>query len=463
MHLLPATTRCLCSLLSIFCLSLDSYANTSANKPNIILIFVDDMGYGDPGCYGSSLVPTPNIDSLTEPCIRFTQGYSISPVCGPSRVGLLSGMQPSRIGVYWNPDMGAVKMPTAHQILPQALKAAGYNTGLVGKWNLNNPAWDPMPASDYFDQTYDVMVWEGDYWPNENGVYKGVDDRNYGSSKQSGIWGPAKVDDEYLTDRLTRHACEFIRKQKDKPFFLMLSYNAPHSPLHGKREYKEKLQHIESEALQLYASMVLAIDDGVGLVLDALNESQITENTMVLFISDNGPATTRFKGMPKTWPRGELLGSTAGLRGHKGTYYEGGIRVPFIIQWPSVIQKAITCEQVVTTLDLFPTLCTIAGAKTNQQMYVDGHDITSTFMMENTALEERILFWISDQAGAVRQGDWKLVYDKNDGEQLFNLGKDPYESQDLWQQEPKIAHQMSTALQRLQAELPPPVTPRKSR
>jgi arylsulfatase A-like enzyme len=173
MHPLPSITRCLWSTLTLLCLSADSYANTSATKPNIVLIFVDDMGYGDPGCYGGSLVPTPKIDSLTEPGIRFTQGYSISPVCGPSRVGLLSGMQPSRIGVYWNPDMGAVKMPKGHQVLPQALKTAGYSTGLVGKWNLNNPGWDPMPAGDYFDQTYDVMVWEGDYWPNENGAYKG--------------------------------------------------------------------------------------------------------------------------------------------------------------------------------------------------------------------------------------------------------------------------------------------------
>lgn len=463
MHQLPATIRCLWSLLTLLCLSVDVYGNTSAAKPNIVLIFVDDMGYGDPGCYGGSLVPTPNIDSLTEPGIRFTQGYSVSPVCGPSRVGLLSGMQPSRIGVYWNPDMGAVKMPKGHQVLPQALKAAGYTTGLVGKWNLNNPGWDPMPAGDYFDQTYDVMVWEGDYWPNENGAYKGVDDRNYGSSKQSGIWGPAEAGDEYLTDRLTRHACEFIREQKDNPFFLMLAYNAPHSPLQGKREHQEKLLHIESDALQLYASMVLAIDDGVGQMLGALNESQITENTMVLFISDNGPATTRFKGMPEAWPRGELLGSTAGLRGHKGTYYEGGIRVPFIIQWPSTIPQAITCEQAVTTLDLLPTLCAVAGAKPDQQMYVDGHDITPTFSPENPALAERTLLWMSDQAGAVRQGDWKLVYDADDGEQLFNLGKDPAESQDRWQQEPEIARRLKATLGQLQAEVPPPITPRKSR
>jgi arylsulfatase A-like enzyme len=167
--------------------------------------------------------------------------------------------------------------------------------------------------------------------------------------------------------------------------------------------------------------------------------------------------------MPEAWPRGELLGSTAGLRGHKGTYYEGGIRVPFIIQWPSAIPQAITCEQAVTTLDLFPTLCAVAGAKTNQQMYVDGHDITPTFSPENPALAERTLLWMSDQAGAVRQGDWKLVYDADDGEQLFNLGKDPAESQDRWQQEPEIARRLKAALSQLQAEVPPPITPRKSR
>ena len=151
-------------------------------RPNIILIFVDDMGYGDPGCYGGALVKTPNIDALADGGIRFTQGYSISPVCGPSRVGLLTGMQPSRIGVYWNPDMGAVRLPQGHALLPEALKAAGYRTGIVGKWNLSNPSWDPMPVLRYFDQAYDTMVWEGDYWPDASGNYHGGEDGKYGSS-----------------------------------------------------------------------------------------------------------------------------------------------------------------------------------------------------------------------------------------------------------------------------------------
>jgi arylsulfatase A-like enzyme len=151
------------------------------------------------------------------------------------------------------------------------------------------------------------------------------------------------------------------------------------------------------------------------------------------------------------------------LRGHKGTYYEGGIRVPFIIQWPSAIPKAITCEQAVTTLDLLPTLCAVAGAKPDQQMYMDGHDITSTFLPGNTSLPERTLLWMSDKAGAVRQGDWKFVYNADDGEQLFHLGEDPSESQDRWQHEPELARRLKASLSQLQAEVPPPITPRKSR
>lgn len=437
-------------------------ARAEPTKPNIILIFVDDMGYGDPGCYGGSLVPTPHIDALAATGLRFTQGYSISPVCGPSRVGLLSGLQPSRLGVYWNPDMGAVRMPESHPILPEALRTAGYITGLVGKWNLNNPSWDPMPAHNYFDHSYAVMVWEGDYWPDEQGRYKGVDDRNYGSSKQSGLWGPNRAGDEYLTDRLSRHACEFIAEQKDNPFFLMLAYNAPHSPLHGKRAHRNQLEHIQSEALKLYASMVLSVDEGVGRVLETLESGGIRENTLVLFISDNGPALTHFKGMPPSWPRGELLGSTAGLRGNKGTFYEGGIRVPFILNWPAVMTEPRVNHSPITTLDLYPTLCAIAGTKPRSHTQLDGLDL-SPLILKQAHLTDRRLLWFSGDSGAVRDGNWKFYFSPKDGASLFNLDQDPGETNDRSAEAPEIATQLATYIEAWREQIPPPVTPREPR
>ena len=245
------------------------------------------MAYGDASCYGGDLIETKNIDKLANKGIRFTSAYSISPVCGPSRVGLLTGTYPGRYGVYWNPDMGGLKLSDKRPILPIQLKKAGYNTAIVGKWNLNNPIWNPMPVNKYFDFYTNTMVWESDYWPDSSGNYHGVNDDKYGSSKKNNIWGPTSKGDIYLTDLLTQNACDFIEKHHSTPFFLYLSYNAPHSPLQGKLSHKKRLSHINSEALKLYASMLMAVDEGVGQVLDTLNRKEIINNTIIIFLSDN--------------------------------------------------------------------------------------------------------------------------------------------------------------------------------
>ena len=436
-------------------------AHSSEPRPNLILIYVDDMGYGDLGCYGGDLVETPNIDSLAETGICFTQGYSISPVCGPSRVGLLTGMQPSRIGVYWNPDMGSVRVPSGHQLLSELMKSVGYTTALVGKWNLNNPSWNPMPAKRYFDYVYDEMVWEGDYWPNNKGAYHGVEDGKYGSSKTNDIWGPLKEGDEYLTDRLSRHACEFVSVQSNQnPFFLYLSYNAPHSPLQGKSEHLSNLSHIASEPLCLYASMLLSIDEGVGDLLDTLEDYAIREDTVILFVSDNGPARTTFKGMPKHWQRGEMLGSTAGLRGYKGTFYEGGIRVPFILSWPRKINTTIKTSYPVTTLDIMPTLSSLAGACLDNQHAVDGLDLSPIIAKASKITESRTLLWFDGSSGAVRRGDWKLVYNRQGERELFNLRTDPMEQENQSASNREILDQMSKYYSYWAQQVPPPVTPR---
>ena len=456
----PSVTPKTYLFVSLFFVSLLN-AHSSGLRPNIILICVDDMGYGDLSCYGGGLVETPNVDSLAESGIRFTEGYTVSPVCGPSRVGLLTGMQPSRIGVYWNSDMGAVRVPRGHQTLSELMKSAGYTTALVGKWNLNNPAWNPMPAKRYFDYVYDEMVWEGDYWPNKNGAYHGVEDGKYGSSKTNNIWGPLEEGDEYLTDRLSRHACEFVSAQtKQNPFFLYLSYNAPHSPLQGKSEHLSELSHIDSEPLRLYASMILAIDEGVGDLLYTLEGNMLRENTVILFVSDNGPARTTFKGMPEHWPRGEMLGSTAGLRGYKGTFYEGGVRVPFVLSWPHKIDTAITSNYPVTTLDITPTLSTLAGASLDHQRAVDGLDLSLLFSKMPEFMEPRTLLWFAGTSGAVRAGDWKLVHNRKGEHELFNLRTDPMEQEDLSTSNSDKFEQMSNFYSDWAQQVPPPVTPR---
>jgi arylsulfatase A-like enzyme len=372
-------------------------------------------------------------------------------------------MQPSRIGVYWNPDMGAVRLPQGHALLPEALKAAGYRTGIVGKWNLSNPSWDPMPVLRYFDQAYDTMVWEGDYWPDASGNYHGVEDGKYGSSKTNAIWGPIHDGDEYLTDRLTRHACTFIAQDaEEEPFFLYLAYNAPHSPLQGRADHLPLLSAIESEAQRLYASMVLAVDEGVGQVVRELERQKIMENTLVLFISDNGPAVTSFKGLPEHWPRDEMLGSTGGLNGKKGTYFEGGIRVPFILHWPAQVEDAFVYDSPVTTLDLFPTLCAIAGTKPSAKTRLDGVNLVPFLLPNQSTLPDRTLLWFSGPSGAVRRGDWKLLFDQDSAPQLYNLEQDPKETMDLAEDESVVVKELSAVVREWRQQVPPPVTPREN-
>jgi arylsulfatase A-like enzyme len=448
------------SLITIFNLNL--YSDNPL--PNIILIFVDDMAYGDASCYGGKLVETKNISRLANQGIQFTQAYSISPVCGPSRVGLMSGTYPGRFGIYGNPDMGAVQIPKDRPILPIQLKKAGYTTGLIGKWNLNNPSWNPMPPENYFDFVENTMVWEGDYWPNSLGHYHGVNDNKYGSTKKNNIWGPTSKGQIYLTDLLSKNACEFIDKNSEKPFFLFLSYNAPHSPLQGKLTHKASLKHIDSEALRLYASMLLSIDEGIGQILDRLESNGISRNTMTIFLSDNGPARTNFKGLPIDWPKNQLLGSTSGLRGHKGNYFEGGIRVPFIISWPEIIPAGQSSNELISSLDIFPTLSEIANISLPEKHKFEGISLLP-ILKGNVNLNKRApLFWaggrIGKNTGAVRIGDWKLVINHYGEDFLFNIQEDPKETTDLKNKFPKSYSKLKLFFTETLATLPEPVTNR---
>ena len=434
----------------------------------MVMILIDDLGYGDPGCYGGGEIATPNIDALASEGVRFSRGYTASPVCGPSRVGLLTGKQPSQLGVQWNPDMKDVRLAPGQLLLPEALKAAGYHTVHVGKWNINQPVKQNLPATDFFEKSYDEMAWAADYWPDEHGNYTGVEDDNFGSSRENGIWGPLREGDEYLTDRLTRLAREALVESREKQFFLFLAYNAPHSPLQGKLVHLPLLTRIQGEAKKLYASMVTAVDDGVGEVVQTLGELQLQNKTLVIFISDNGPALTNFHGMPDDWPRDEILGSTGGLAGAKGTFYEGGIRVPFIFKWPGVWPRRIAYDAPITTLDLFPTLLAIAKApEVAEGITLHGADLSgSIFSMSAMATSSsppppRNLLWYAGSAGAVMRDDYKLIFENYSLVRLYNVADDPAESVDLAATEPDLAQQLWRVVEEWRLEIPPPIQPRE--
>ncbi|MBH54133.1 MAG: sulfatase [Opitutaceae bacterium] len=434
-----------------------SVSETSlGSRPNIILIFVDDLGYGDPGCYGGTLVPTPNMDSLAREGVQFTDGYVTAPLCAPSRSGLLSGAYQQRFGMQWNPDLGEGRyaVPDGHKLMPQALAEAGYTTGIVGKWNM------PHKAADFFDEVSDEMHFVGNYFPEADGRYAGVDGVTplpYAEWQHD--WGPDLPSDEYLTDRLSRHAVDFVRRHRDKPFFLYLAYNAPHSPFQAKHEHNKQFKEINPEPLRLYAGMVAAIDEGMGQILKALRDEGLDERTLIAFVSDNGPdwADARYANWSEEWPNGILMGSAGPLAGNKAMFLEGGLRVPFILRWPGKIQAGQVYREPVMSFDLYPTFCAAAGTTVPPHTTCDGVDLLPYLDGSRLGSPHEILFWKADGMGAVRKGDWKLIVNPTEPlRQLFNLKEDIGETRDMAKEKPELLASLLAAYTKWTDTLPPP-------
>jgi arylsulfatase A-like enzyme len=410
----------------------------SKDQPNIVMILVDDLGYGDVGCYGGENIPTPNIDRLATEGVRFTDAHVMCSVCGPSRVALLTGRYQQRMGVYWNPDLWHQYTwgpPDSILLLPQVMKKAGYVTGHIGKWNITPEA---LP---YVDECYDLMNWKGAYYPNDTGVYLGVDGPGFRIEPNG--WGPPKPGVEYLTDRLTRHAIEFIENHQAEPFFLYLAYNAPHTPLQADIKYKEIFKDLKDEPNRVYAGMVSSIDENIGKILVKLAELDLDQNTMVVFTSDNGPANWRWYdlGWPEDWPL-TLIGSAGMLRGYKAQRYEGGHREPFIIRWPAELKPGQVYTKTTSTLDLFPTFYSVTGVQIEENLYLDGVNLIPYIKGEKENAPHDTLFWMIHNQGAVRAGNWKLFIESDTSMQLYNLMEDLSERNDLAIQYPDIVKQL---------------------
>ncbi|MDO8539625.1 MAG: sulfatase-like hydrolase/transferase [Opitutaceae bacterium] len=438
-------------------------------RPNIVLILADDLGYGDIGCYGGKAVPTPHIDRLAREGVRFTDGYVTSPACAPSRLGLMAGAFTQRFGVTWNDDRSAHKLPDTQRLLPELLRDAGYVTGLIGKWNI------VRPAERCFDEVHNFIEWESDYFPQEDGRYKGSNttkSSEFGSSKTAG-WGPERPDQEYLTDRLGRHATDFIRRHATHPFFLYVGFNAVHSPWHGRKSDQQRFAHLPHEVLRIYASMVAALDENVGRILDTLRAQKLEENTLVVFLSDNGPAkgSAHIAGWKPDWPKHLVVGSAGPLRGAKTDLYDGGIREPFILRWPARLAARRTFVPAVTAMDLLPTLCVAAGATIPNATTVDGVNLLPFLRGERSGPPHDALFWKIKSAAAVRSGDWKLVMVGPEWKpelynlpsdpatwrpQLYNLANDIGETRDVASANPDVVRRLHTAWQEWNRPLPPP-------
>ena len=389
------------------------------SRPNVIIILSDDQGWSDVGFNGCKEIPTPNLDALARQGVRFSQGYASHPYCSPSRAGLLSGRYQQRFGHENNlpykdagPEDG---LPVSETLISEILQRNGYRTCAIGKWHLGDSTkfW---PTNRGFDDWYGFWGGGLSYWgePKHNTPIGGV--------LRDGI--PVPLDEiSYLTDDFSREAINYIEKYttEDRPFFMYLAYNAPHGPMHATREHLKKVSHIEYGDRAVYAAMVSAMDEGIGQVVDKLKETGEYDNTLIFFYSDNGGAPTNgSRNLP--------------YRGHKGMLFEGGIRVPFLITWPAKITGGRDNHEIVSALDIFPTILSATGVKDRKSSQLDGTNLLPYLQNEKQGTVHDVLFWrYSDGAGyAIRKGDYKLVMSGfKQRTFLFDIKKDPYEQTDL--------------------------------
>lgn len=399
-------------------------------RPNVVVILADDLGYAELGAQGCQDIPTPNIDSIAANGVRFTDGYSTHAVCSPSRAGLMSGMYQHRFGFEHNsgpsryaaPNFG---LPRSVPTLAEKLKAAGYATGMVGKWHIGFKE-GLRPHERGFDYHYGFLSGAHPYLPDRYAAYNEPLFRN----------GEVVTDEgEYLTDAFAREAADFIDGSKDKPFFLYLAFNAVHSPLEASRAYEERFRHIGDPKRRTYAAMTAAMDDAVGRVLGKLHGHGLEENTLVFFYSDNGGPT------PETTSRNDPL------RGFKGQMFEGGIRVPFMVQWKGTLPAGKVYPEMVMGFDVHATALAAAGSPAPTGAPLDGVDLLPYLLGRSTGRPHESLFWRAGPQHAARVGHWKLVRSPRDGanDMLFNLADDIGEQHDMAVQRPEQLRELQAA------------------
>lgn len=387
-------------------------AQGSKTKPNILFILADDLGWGDLSCYGRPDYKTPVLDGLAARGVRLTQTYANSSTCSPTRVALITGRYQNRlpVGLYDPLPPKAPGLSPEHPTLPGLLKSAGYATALVGKWHLGFP-----PAHGPLKSGYDEFL----------GLYGGA--MTYFTHKSAGLFGPPQAHglhegdqpvtrEGYATDIFAERATDFIRRTQGKPFFLSLHFTAPHWPWEGpndkaKAEGIREMAHYEGGSPRVFRAMMASLDAAIGRVLKAIEASGRTNDTLIVFTSDNG---------------GERYSYHFPFRGEKGYLWEGGIRVPGIVVWPGVIPPGRVSGQLAMSMDWLPTLAAAAGARPDLAYPPDGVDLLPV-LTGRAAEFERNVFWRTQDMGVARSGDWKYVR-WGQHEYLFNLAEDETEN-----------------------------------
>ena len=457
-------------------------------QPNIILLLADDLGYSELGVQESNTgdIPTPHIDSIAHAGVRFTDGYVTAAYCSASRAGMMTGRYQTRFGYEFNPtghrnenpDFG---LPASQKTIADQLQMAGYTTSLIGKWHLGGTAaYHPFRRG--FDEFFGFMH-EGHYFvpapykgvttmlrrkalpgnlsgrwfsKNEKLVYTdhmGYNEPDYDADNPILRGGQPVQEHEYLTDAFTREAVDFIHRASDRPFFLYVAYNAVHSPLQGADKYMKTFSGIDNIHRRIFAAMLSNLDDSVGEILKAVEDNGLEEDTIIVFLSDNGGPTR------------ELTSSNLPLKGEKGMMYEGGIRVPFLMQWKGKIPSHTTYSHPVMSTDLMATFTTAAGAPLPKTK-LDSVDLIPYISQQDETAPHEFLFWRVGQKRAIRVGDWKALLEPgrfgSTDWQLYNLQEDLEEKNDLAKTKPSVLESLQQQWTSVNAEMIDPIfDPRK--
>ncbi|MFK8054271.1 MAG: sulfatase [Woeseiaceae bacterium] len=428
--------------------------SATASPPNILLIYVDDLGYGDLGHYGHPVIETPNIDSLARDGMTFTNYYAPSALCSPSRAGLLTGRAPYRTGIKsWIPENTGIYLKDEEITLAEVLKDVGYSTALIGKWHLNADLGsdvEPQPTDQGFDYFYGHNAFQVPTNKNPTNIYRGREKL----APQQG----------YTADLYVDEAIGWLeRRQQKNPFFLFLSMAEPHTPIENPDAYNARYAAFTRGSIvpipsgeatipkdQLtprgpgeYFANITYMDAQLGRLLAWLETQGIADDTLVVFTSDNGPVTDDWLH----WYEVNAYGSTGGLRGRKHFLYEGGIKVPAIIRYPAMIAAGAMSDDLVIGTDLFVTLSRLGGGQVPNDRPIDGIDITPVF--DGDALGERTIVWALDSVSplefAVRRGDWKLMIDRQgQAQELYDLKTDPLELFNVHAKEPQVVEALMT-------------------
>ena len=401
-------------------------ADAPTKKPNILIILADDLGWADTGFNGSKEVATPHLDSLATNGIRFSAGYVTAPQCSPTRAGLLTGRYQQRFG-HDNNNYNLACFHTGQRIFPEYLKAAGYATGMVGKWHLGSAPSD-HPQQHGFDEFFGFQGGGHAYLTErpqdaDNPVMHGTNALPLDGTT-------------FLTTTFGRESASFIRRHTDQPWFLYVAFNSPHIPQAMPPGYEDKVKDIKQPIRARCVAMTMNMDDAVGEILDALRTTGQEDRTLIVFTSDNGGTA-----LPDNMIKNGSL--NVPYRGVKGDVYEGGIREPFVIQWKSHLPAGKTIDAPVSSLDLLPTALAAADSKPLPDISLEGVNLLPYLTGKTEDAPHDVLYWRWQDKCAVRQGDWKWVRVKNDPEELYNLATDPYEKTNCAASHPEELKQLA--------------------